>query len=151
MWEIDNALQLLGFFRSFCLGIIYCIFYDFFRALRKSVKHTSLSVFFEDIIYCFTLAVTLFLFLLAVTNGELRGYVFLGVIIGFLICRITVSKLFIKLLCFVLKLILKMFDYINRILSVIYRWFSLLFMRLFDMLSKIFKKVQNTFKKGLKK
>lgn len=93
MWEINNSLQLSGFLYSCVLGAIYCVVYDFLRAVRSGNRTSAFIVFFQDIFYFTAAAISCFCFLLATTNGELRFYAILGILIGFVITRLTVSKL----------------------------------------------------------
>ena len=106
MWEINNALQLLNFFRSVILGMLFCVFYDFITAIRRNSIENTLRVFFYDLFYFAICAPTLFCFLLATTNGELRGFIFIGIFIGFIIARVTVSPFIVKWLSAFLKVIL---------------------------------------------
>lgn len=144
MWEINNALQLLNFFRSVILGIIFCVFYDFVTAVRRNGISTALKAIFHDLFYFAVCAPTLFCFLLATTNGELRGFVFIGIFIGFIITRFTLSPFIVKYLSALIRVILKLFGYLNatfyRLMAVICRIFS-----------KISKNAQKVIKKLLKK
>lgn len=102
MWEIDNLLQVINFARSLCLGVIFCLVYDILRAIRKLFDFSAVGVFFQDIVYSVFSAFVIFVFLLSITNGELRGFVFISVSLGFFLSRLTVSKIWV---CF-LKLII---------------------------------------------
>lgn len=144
MWEISNSLQILSFARSLVLGILICLIYDILRAKRHAVKSTVVAIFFEDIIFSVLTAFITFLFLLSITNGEMRGFVFFGMAIGFLISRISISFIWFKILNYI---------FIN--ISNGYVW---LFKRIysgFDYVSEniayLFKKSKKRVKKVLKK
>lgn len=98
MWEIDNLLQVINFARSLCLGVVFCLVYDILRAIRKVLYFTSAAVFFQDIFYSIFCALFTFIFLLSITNGELRGFVFISISLGFFLSRFTFSKIWIWLL-----------------------------------------------------
>ena len=102
MWEINNSLQLLSLARAVALGVIFCLGYDILRAVRKAFSFSVAAVFFQDTFFSLLIAVVTFLFLLSVTNGELRAFVILGICIGFIVCRFTISLLFFNLLKFVI-------------------------------------------------
>ena len=151
MWEIDNLSQLLAFLYSAVLGGIYCIIYDFLRALRKEIKFGTAAVFVSDILYSLICAVTCFCFLLAVTGGQPRGFVFAGAAVGFLITRLTVSRV-----------LFFAFSKVLRGMRFIFKWISVIFSRFFTAISaqterfgkkvkKIFILSVNTLKKHLKK
>ena len=99
MWEISIGGQLITGLYSLALGAVLCAFYDIFRAFRKAGADSFISVFIGDIVFWLVSAVAVFLFLIAVTNGEIRGYVILFCIAGFLLYRITIGKAVFFLLC----------------------------------------------------
>lgn len=93
MWEISINDQILTLLYSLCLGVILCVYYDIFRAFHKAGFDSPFQVFIGDILYCVTAAFATFLFLLSRTNGEIRGYVLVTALVGFIITRLTLSKL----------------------------------------------------------
>ncbi len=143
MWEINNTEQILAFLYSLCLGIIFCLFYDVFRAFRFAVKLNDFYIFLQDIFYFISIAFVTFLFLLAVTNGEIRFFVIFGISLGFLVCYFTVSKYFIKFLTMIFKGFAAISKKINAFLNG-------LFAKADSFITKIFNIIKNTFKKGLK-
>lgn len=98
MWEINSSLQLLNFLRAVALGVIFCVIYDFLKALRATVRYGAVAVFVQDVFFSLLTALATFVFMLATTNGELRGFVFFGLAIGFAVCRLSISRLFQKVL-----------------------------------------------------
>ena len=144
MWEINSALQILFFGYSICLGIIYCLFYDVLRAMRNAIKISAFSVFFQYILYFVVIAFVTFIFLMATTNGEIRGYIIFGILIGFLVCFCTVSKFFIKLLNLVFKGVFTVFRKINSVYNTIFLKTERFFIKIFNL-------IKNTCKKLLKK
>lgn len=134
MWEISNTLQILNFLRSVLLGAIFCFLYQFLRVARRLSVHSDITVFFEDVIFCLLLVFPTFCFLLSTTNGELRGYIFLGIFAGFAAFHYCLSKLIVLLLFYILF-------YVRKFLRSIFAFFYL----------KIAQKGLNTCKKALKK
>lgn len=151
MWEIDIKLQLLAFLRSVGLGVIFCILYDVLRAIRKIGNSSDILVFAEDILYFLICAPITFCFLLATTNGELRGFVFFGIISGFLLMRITVSKYILNILIKVFKIIRKVFLLINHYFGVFIDLLVRIFTQFSSTIAKFFKKALKIVKKLLKK
>ncbi len=99
MWEISIGGQLITGLYSLALGAVLCAFYDILRAFRKAGADSFISVFIEDIVFWLVSAVMVFLFFVSVTNGEIRGYVILFCVAGFLLYRITVGRIAFFLLC----------------------------------------------------
>lgn len=143
MWEINNSLQILSFSRSLVLGILLCVLYDFIKSLRLTVNFSAIAIFLQDIAYSCIAAFVTFLFLLSVTNGEMRGYVIVGIVSGFVLSRFTLSRLIGKFL----KII---FGGIKMLFGGFLRWFYLKFDRLCEKIIKICKKTLKSVKKLLK-
>lgn len=93
MWEINNYHQWSTFFYSVLLGIGLCVLYDLFRLDRKVFRRSAVTVFFEDIVFWLIAALATFCLLLLHTNGQVRAFVLIGLLIGFLICRLTLTRL----------------------------------------------------------
>lgn len=140
MWEINNALQVINLLYSAAFGIIICLIYDILRSLRCVFSFKNSTVFFQDILFFIILAITVFCFLIVTTNGQLRGYIIFGIILGFLICRFTFSKAFY----FALKFI---FYKIYSFLMI----FKLKIIKISEKPLNLWKKTAFLFKKLLKK
>ena len=151
MWEIDNLSQLLAFLYSAALGGIYCIVYDFLRVLRKEIKFGTAAVFVSDILYSLICAVTCFCYLLAVTGGQPRGYVFAGAAVGFLVTRLTASPIAALVFCKALRAVCFVFKWISALLSRFFTRITAQTERLGKKVKKIFVLSAITLKKHLKK
>lgn len=143
MWEISNSLQLLSFVRALLLGVIICLGYDVLRAYRKVYDFSGLGIFFQDIFFSILSAFVVFIFLLGVTNGEMRAYIFLGLSIGFVLSRLTLSRIWFFSLRLVLSKIKSIFSLVS---SCIYKAFD----KIVGYAATFFKKSFKTVKKLLK-
>ena len=74
----------------------------------------TFTVFLQDIIFSLLSAFVTFNFLLSVTSGEVRAFVLFGIVIGFIIIRFTVSKVFYRVLKFMLLKIFAVFSLVRR-------------------------------------
>ena len=151
MWEIDIKLQLINLLYSAVLGGFYCLLYDIFRAIRMTVKCSDIAVFIQDILYWSILAPITFCYLMIATNGQIRGYIILGIIIGFIFVRYTVSFILIKIYSLILKGLIWLFSVFTRIKSAVFNRILQIFDDFTKFIKKIFKKGINTLKKLLKK
>ena len=140
MWEIKNNQQVFSFCAAVVFGVAYCLFYDFFRAWHRVFKSKTLSVFVGDVIFFIIIAVATFLLLLAVCNGEIRAYVFVGILLGAVLCNLTLSRLFLIALTFVIKKAV-----------LIKRWIKVFFDRMARAFLLKFSKLVVFFKKKAKK
>lgn len=90
--------------------------YDVFRIKRKTVRTRSISIYIEDFIYWIIVAVVMFGVVYYSNDGELRGYIFIGVLIGVVLYILLLSKLVVKVSVFAIQLTVKL---VKKVLFVI--------------------------------
>ncbi|MEG0664268.1 MAG: spore cortex biosynthesis protein YabQ, partial [Clostridia bacterium] len=105
------------FLYSLLIGVALSIVYDVIRILRKCFKLSKndlIKTGIEDIIFFAICSFLTFLYLLKMTEGNVRGFIILGEIVGFALHHYTFGFLFMKIsdkiihfVKFILKLILK--------------------------------------------
>lgn len=110
--EISLTVQTQIFFLSVLFGIILGMFYDVFVVMRIVTKCDKSQVFFQDIIYFAISGLTNFTFILAVNNGEVRFFIILAEILGWILYYITVGKMIVKIVTFV---VLKIRRFLSRV------------------------------------
>ena len=150
MWEISLSNQLLTFIYGLVLGIILCGVYDFIRVIVLARKSGRFGIFLGDIVFWIISSIAVFMFLLARTNGELRGYVFLSITVGFLTFKFTLSKLTMKILNFIVLGYYKLIGYIFQFFIVLFDKTVLLFKRIWYLFKKSTKSGKKLLKKGYK-
>lgn len=124
MWEIDIAGQVFTFLYSLVGGVAFCLLFDITRILREILMPSNSVIFFMDTAYFVLIAFLEFCFFLATCNGEIRGFVFVGNIIGFVACRFTLSSLFLTAFRFVYNIADRSLRLLKKIfLMPIYRVF----------------------------
>ncbi|MGI6261706.1 MAG: spore cortex biosynthesis protein YabQ [Acutalibacteraceae bacterium] len=94
---ISLAGQTTAFLYSCALGAALCVIYDVFRAIRMFFLPRRVLVAFLDILYFFLAAVFTFAFFMAVSQGEVRGYLYFGELIGWLLYYETIGSLLFRL------------------------------------------------------
>ncbi len=146
MWEINLSNQIISFILSLCLGSILCVLYDFIRAMRKVGFNSFLAVFFTDVLFWIVTAFVTFIFLIARTNGEIRGFVLLGELFGFIVFRLTFSRLILKIFLFIAKIAVFLFGKINNIIVMLYVVFENTSKKLMLYFSTAFKSVKKVLK-----
>lgn len=150
MWEINVCNQFLTFVYSLILGGLLCFSYDFIRAIRKSGFNYFIAVFFTDIIFWIISAFVTFIFLISRTNGEIRGYVIFGELVGFILFRITISKFIFYFFTVIFKLIIKCHSKIVIIFDAIYKKTADIFSKIWALMVKFLKSALKSIKKLLK-
>lgn len=119
--------QTVLFLESILLGMVLSVIFDVFRIIRIGIPLPSFVIVIEDILYFLICAVVTYFFMLKTTYGQVRGFIIIGEIIGFIIYYFTVGKLVISVS--------------KTIISVVKRIFKLIFAILFYPFVKIFKLV----------
>lgn len=80
---ISSQTQLFGW--ALLLGIASGVCYDVFRVLRQAVRHSWLAVLLEDISFFALVTAVLFGFFMERCGGEVRFFVVLGLLLGWLL------------------------------------------------------------------
>lgn len=115
--------QLYQFLIYIVSGIAISIFFDIFRVLRKSIKTSNLITYIEDAIFWIIVGLFLIWEIFTVSYGELRSYIFIGLLLGIVLYLVTISKYFIrfnvKILNFIKKIIKKIILIFSQIFSSI--------------------------------
>ena len=112
-------------------GVIIGILFDFFRILRRSIKTPNIITYIQDILFWILTGIIVLYSIWYFNNGELRIFVFLGLIIGILIYMTTLSsiivKIFTKILVFGINIIKVPFKIIYSLISKIITGIVVLF------------------------
>ncbi len=77
----------------FLLGVFLAACYDVLRIFRGLIPHGKLLVNLEDLFYWIYVAVVIFLMLYEKNDGQLRGYVFGGLLVGMVSYGCTFSRI----------------------------------------------------------
>ncbi len=136
-------------------GLIIGILFDIFRILRKSFKTPDIITYIQDIIFWILSGVILLYSIFKFNNGELRLFIFLGIVLGIILYILIFSKIFIKISVISIDIIKKIIKtviitpikYILFVLKIlIYKPIKLICLNL----SKLFKKNIYFFKRKCK-
>ena len=100
-------------------GIIIGLLFDIFRILRKSFKTADIVTYCEDFIFWILTFSLLLYSIFKFNNGELRLFIFIGLIIGILIYLLAFSKLFINISVYIISFIKKII-YVVLIIPISY-------------------------------
>ncbi len=150
MWEFSNNRQLLAFLVSLALGLAFSVAYSVLRAIRKAVRHSVVAINLEDIIFCEIISFVTFLFALALTGGEVRFFMLLGIGISFVAFHFTLSAPLAKALSAFLRLIISVLSKIKRFIFAVFGVFWKTARKILLNISKILQKSIKYVKKHLK-
>lgn len=135
--------QTIVFLAMSVCGAVIGILFDLFRSFRLLARPKGAAVHVSDFLFCLLAMTVLFGGLIYFNNGQLRWYVFLGLILGgilyFLICSayllsffMFIERAFVKIIRIILKILLTPARFLYKILCIpIYRmmrkfWSSIL-------------------------
>ncbi len=125
------------------MGGILCLLYDALRIFRKIFPPSTLRLFIEDTVFSLFSGIISFVFLLSVTNGEIRSFVLLGIGMGFLITRLTVSVLMLKIFVAILIPVKSVFRLLK---AKFYNWFDSLVCNIGKFIKKHLKRCKKLLK-----
>ncbi len=118
--EITLWTQISIFLSSLLVGATLSLFFDFFRIVNVVLKFNSKRVFVEDIIYFILCAFFTFIYMLVVTDGEVRFYIMLGEAVGWTIYRFTIGSFAYKAILPIIKFCLSVLERV--INKTRYKW-----------------------------
>lgn len=89
MHEFSELQQAFIFFvEGTCISFLF----DFFRGLRKNFNSSNFSVFIEDFLFLTIASIVIVGSIIFVSNGIIRGYIFLSIFLGIIAYTLTLSK-----------------------------------------------------------
>ena len=100
------------FFIFILNGFLIGLIFDIFRILRQSFKTKDFITYIEDIIFWVITGILILNSIFKFNNGEIRGYIFIGIIIGTILYLLLFSKLFIRINVLIINLLKKAIYYV---------------------------------------
>lgn len=91
-------------------GVIIGLLFDIFRVLRKSFKTPDIVTSIEDILFWILTGILILFNIWYFNNGEIRIFMFLGIIMGSLIYMLTLSNIIINILKTIITNIVKIIE-----------------------------------------
>lgn len=77
--------ELLLFGKSILYGAVMAASYDVLRIVRRIIRHKAGVIMIEDLLYWISSSVFLFVNIYQENGGILRGYIFVGVVLGMIL------------------------------------------------------------------
>lgn len=123
-------------------GLLIGIVFDIFRILRRSFKTPNIITYIEDALF-WIISVSIILYSLFVfNNGEIRGFIFIGLLFGIALYMLFISKT-------IIKIFVKIVTFIKNIIYTIFKIIAFPIKKVGKILSKTIKKFGNL--KNIKK
>lgn len=102
--------QVYVFLYTVAGGIAIAFIYDWFRLARRVIKTNNFIIQIQDLAFWLIVALLLFFLLFLTNDGEIRGYVFLGTIIGAALYFLLLSRLFMAISLFIVRIIARLLN-----------------------------------------
>ena len=102
--------ELYTFFLFILTGMSIGILFDFFRIIRKNFKTKDFITYIHDFLFWIFAGVILLYSIFTFNNGELRGYIIIGILIGTLIHILIFSKLLMEISSKIIEILKKIFS-----------------------------------------
>ena len=99
-------------------GVIIGLLFDFFRVLRKSFKTSDIITYIEDILFWILTGILILFSIWYFNNGEIRLFMFFGIIIGVMIYMLTLSSILIKIFHTTLNIVKNIVNKVINILKI---------------------------------
>ena len=106
--------QTYVFLVSILVGGLLGAIFDFFRILRRKGNTKSYMVYIQDILYWIIVTFIIVMSAFITNDGELRGYMFVGYILGAIIYIVTISS-------HLLRISNKALDFLENILKKVFK------------------------------
>lgn len=144
MYIMGLAQQTNSFLLCVGFGFLLDILYIAVRFIRKIFFVSHKAVLVQDISYFVAATLGVFFFLLYANNGEVRGYVFLALLLGGIICHCSLGQ-------FILKLSDHIALFLRKILTRLLDPFRMIMVKVAQILKKLRKKLAKLIKKDKNK
>ncbi len=97
--------QAYVFLCSVAGGMLMAFVYDLFRIKRRAFRAGRIVTFIDDILYWIIVAILIFAVIYISNEGEIRGYIVLGILIGAILYILLLSRIVVGSALFVLRVL----------------------------------------------
>lgn len=104
------AEQVYIFLGTILVGAIMGVIFDFFRALRRNGNTRNIIVYIQDIVFWLIVAVIIITSSFILNNGDLRGYMLIGYLLGAFLYMLILSNYIKGIFVIVMNIIAKGFE-----------------------------------------
>ena len=119
-------------------GVVIGVLFDFFRILRKSIKTSNIITYIEDILFWILTGLLILYNIWYFNDGEIRTFMFIGIIMGILIYMSTLSSILIQIFTKILQTIIKILEIPIKAIFGIFNKIITIFKSLFEKTTKKF-------------
>lgn len=126
-------------------GVAIGVLFDFFRILRRTVKTSNVITYVEDVLFWILTGLLVLYNIWYFNNGEIRIFMFLGIILGVLIYMSTLSNILINIFSKILQTIIKILEVPIKTILKIFKRIMTTFTTIFTKFTKKIKIKEGNF------
>lgn len=115
----NNLEQLICFGYFISVGIIIGSIFDIFRIWRKTIHTSDIITNIQDILFCLITGIIIIISIFYFNNGELRLFIFIGIITGVIFYMLLISK-------YIMAISIKIINFIKKIVHLLMQPFIIL-------------------------
>ncbi len=108
------SIELWFFLVSIASGAILLAVYDVFRILRRLIKHDSLLIALEDLLFWLGASLFIFAMMFRENDGIIRGFSIMGMAIGMVLYHFMISDLIVSLITKLIRLLFGPFVFVYK-------------------------------------
>ena len=132
-------------------GILIGLLFDMFRISRKVIKTSNFITYIEDILFWILTGIIILYSIFVFNNGQLRFYMFLGIILGAICYLLFISSYVIKINVKIINIIFMPIKFIiNLFRRIFMRPVTFLFINTRKIFTNFYCKIHNLIKKPKK-
>ncbi len=135
--SILNELDFLA--HTFLLGVTITALYDTIRIVRRVIKHTTIWIAMEDMGFWIFCSISIFNMLIEENHGILRWFAVLGSLLGMIVFKSTVSKIYVKYTVFIITWLIR---WIDKLIGFLIRPICFFYQKLKNALTRTIKMVR---------
>ncbi|SHF06905.1 spore cortex biosynthesis protein YabQ [Caloramator sp. ALD01] len=120
------GVQIKYFVSTVAVGFLIGIFYDIYRLSRQDKFKRNILSSISDFLFWILMSIVAFIFMLKTNNLNLRYYTFLGILFGYMVYSMCISKYLYNVLNILLYVIIKLLRILFRIILYPFRLIFLL-------------------------
>jgi spore cortex biosynthesis protein YabQ len=133
--------QIRVFLYAIAGGAAVALLYDLLRIKRRAIKSSVIIVNIEDLLYWLAAAVLIFFTVYSSNSGEIRGYIFIGNIIGVALYLLLLSKIVIASSMAIINLVKKILMFLWSVISYPFKLLFKIFRVPIVYIARLFKRL----------
>lgn len=139
-----------------CGGLLH-VLYDLFFIIRKKSAEEKIVIHVQDGLFWILAFFIIFFSLLTINGGIVRFYELLGVVLGVVLYHLTLSRFILKLVCKILAISSKIFNFFLKILltplrflyNIIYRYICIIFLPMKKLIRRLYRRLTEAIRRTL--